>query len=435
MPLAQGSIDGVPPVPGPLAGIRVVDCSTVLAGPYCTMLLGDLGADVVKVEPPDGDATRGWGPPWVGPEREGERTAAYFLAVNRNKRSLRLDLKVPAGREVLNRLLVRADVVVENHRVGGFARLGFDDATLERLNPALVHLAISGFGPNGPAASRPGYDFAIQAASGLMSITGAPDADGGRPTKVGVAISDVVTGMLGAVAVLGALLGRERGRAASVNDTGPAAGAGGATPAGGQRIDISLLGATLAGLVNQAQNAFVTGRAPERLGNAHPNIVPYETFETADRPIAVAVGSERQWPRFCEVLARPELAADPRFATNGSRVVNRATLRPILAARLRDLGAAEWLAALDAASIPCAPINDVVAAFASPEAVALDMVVEQEHPAWGVIRQVGLPFKLAATPATIRTPPPALGEHAAQILGELGYTNGEIALLLEAGVI
>ena len=435
MPIDQGPINTDSAIRGPLTGIRVVDCSTVLAGPYCTMLLGDLGADVVKVEPPEGDATRGWGPPWVGPDREGERTAAYYLAVNRNKRSLRLDLKVPAGREVLSRLLARADVVVENHRVGGFARLGFDDATLERLNPALVHLAISGFGPNGPAATRPGYDFAIQAASGLMSITGAPDASGGGPTKVGVAISDVVTGMLGAVAVLGALLGRERGRAALANDTRPADGSDVATPAGGQRIDISLLGATLAGLVNQAQNAFVTGRAPERLGNAHPNIVPYETFETADRPIAIAVGSERQWPRLCEVLGRPELAADPRFATNGDRVVNRAALRPILAARLRELGATEWLAALDSASIPCAPINDIVAAFASPEAVALDMVVEQEHPAWGVIRQVGIPFKLAATPATIRTPPPALGEHAAQILAELGYTDSEVAVLLAEGTI
>ena len=431
MPLDRGPIDTDSAVPGPLAGIRVVDCSTVLAGPYCTMLLGDLGADVVKVEPPEGDATRGWGPPWVGPEREGARTAAYYLAVNRNKRSLRLDLKVPAGREVLRRLLARGDVVVENHRVGGFARLGFDDATLTRLNPALVHLAISGFGPHGPAATRPGYDFAIQAASGLMSITGAPDADGGGPTKVGVAISDVVTGMLGAVAVLAALLGRERGREPSASG----AGVGAAAADGGQRIDISLLGATLAGLVNQAQNAFVTGRAPERLGNAHPNIVPYETFDTADRPIAVAVGSERQWPRFCEVLERPELATDPRFATNGDRVVHRSTLRPILAARLRELGAAEWLAALDAASIPCAPINDVVAAFASPEAEALDMVVEQEHPAWGVIRQVGVPFKLAATPATIRTPPPALGEQAAQILAELGYTDGEVAALLADGVI
>ncbi|HEX7949330.1 MAG TPA: CoA transferase [Candidatus Limnocylindrales bacterium] len=417
-------------VPGPLAGLRVVDCSTVLAGPYCTMLLGDLGADVVKVEPPEGDATRGWGPPWVGGGDGGPRTAAYYLAVNRNKRSLRLDLKAPAGQEVLRRLLARGDVVVENYRVGGFARLGFDDATIERLNPAIVHLAISGFGPSGPAASKPGYDFAIQAASGLMSITGAPDAEGGGPTKVGVAISDVVTGMLGAVSVLAALVGRERRPEPSATGGGT-----GAASTGGQRIDISLLGATLASLVNQAQNAFVTGLAPERLGNAHPNIVPYETFETADRPIAVAVGSERQWPRFCEVLGMPALATDPRFASNGDRVVHRATLRPILAARLRERRAADWLAALDDASIPCAPINDIVSAFASAEAGALDMVVEQEHPAWGVIRQVGVPFRLAATPATIRTPPPHLGEQAADVLRELGYTDTEIERLRVDGVI
>jgi crotonobetainyl-CoA:carnitine CoA-transferase CaiB-like acyl-CoA transferase len=430
MPPDPPPFDTGPAAPGPLAGLRVVDCSTVLAGPYCTMLLGDLGADVVKVEPPEGDATRGWGPPWVGPETGGPRTAAYYLAVNRNKRSLRLDLKTARGKEVLRRLLARGDVVVENHRVGGFARLGFDDATLGRLNPGLIHLAISGFGPSGPAAGTPGYDFAIQAASGLMSITGAPDAEGGGPTKVGVAISDVVTGMLGAVAILAGLLGRER-RPGSPDSPGKP----GTAQTGGQRIDISLLGATLASLVNQAQNAFVTGMAPERLGNAHPNIVPYETFETADRPIAVAVGSERQWPRFCEVLGLPDLAADPRFATNGDRVVRRATLRPILAERLRARGAAEWLAALEAASIPSAPINDIVAAFASAEARALGMVVEQEHPAWGVIRQVGVPFDLAATPATIRTPPPTLGEHAGEILGELGYADREVAALRADGVI
>jgi crotonobetainyl-CoA:carnitine CoA-transferase CaiB-like acyl-CoA transferase len=409
--------------PGPLSGLLVVDCSTVLAGPYCTMLLGDLGADVVKVEPPDGDATRGWGPPWVGSAAAGTRTAAYYLAINRNKRSLRLDLKTPDGVEVLRRLLGRGDVVVENFRVGGFARLGFDDEVLHRLNPALVHLAISGFGPTGPAAALPGYDFGVQAASGLMSITGAPDAEGGGPTKVGVAISDVVTGMLGAVSVLAAIVGRERDRD------------GQSGPGGGQRIDISLLGATLASLVNQAQNAFVSGVAPGRLGNAHPNIVPYETFDTADRPIALAVGSERQWARLCEVLGAPELAADPRFATNGDRVVRRAELRPILAARFRDRGAEAWLAALDEASVPCSPINDIVSAFASAEAGALDMVVEQETRAWGLIRQVGLPFKLSATPATLRRPPPGLGEQTDEILAEIGYTASEIARLRAGGIV
>ena len=411
-----------PEVTGPLAGLRVVDCSTVLAGPYCTMLLGDLGADVVKVEPPGGDATRGWGPPWVGDSIAGQRTAAYFLAVNRNKRSLRLDLKAPEGAAVLRRLLERGDVLVENFRPGGFARLGFDDERLRTLNPSLVHLAISGFGSEGTAGELPGYDFVIQAVSGLMSITGAPDDEGGQPTKVGVAISDVVTGMLGAVSILAALVGRER--------TGAAAPA-----TGGQRIDISLLGATLASLVNQAQNAFVTGTAPGRLGNAHPNIVPYEAFDTADDPIVVAVGSERQWPRFCEALGLSELTGDPRFATNGDRVVNRAELHPILARRFADARAHVWLEALTAASIPCGPINDIVGAFASAEAEALGMNVEQLHPVWGVIRQAGIPFTLEGTPASIRTPPPTLGEHTENILGELGYSVEDIADLRRRDVV
>jgi crotonobetainyl-CoA:carnitine CoA-transferase CaiB-like acyl-CoA transferase len=400
---------------GPLAGLRVIDCSTVLAGPYCTMLLGDLGADVIKVEPPDGDATRGWGPPWVG---EGaDRTAAYYLAINRNKRAIRLDLKTPDGATILRKLLTGGDVVVENYRVGGFARLGFDDAELERINPRLVHLAISGFGTAGASAALPGYDFIIQAASGLMSITGQPDATGGEPTKVGVAISDVVTGMLGAVAILAALHGRS------------------GSDARGQRVDVSLLGATMAALVNQAQNAFVSGAAPGRLGNAHPNIVPYETFATADGVIAVAVGSERQWERFCVALGLRSLAADVRFATNGERVERRGELRPILASRFVERSSEAWLAALDTAEIPCAPINDVVAAFASDEAAALGMTVEMEHPAWGRIRQVGVPFVLSATPASIRLAPPTVGQDTNAILGELGYTPDEIEGLRARSVV
>ncbi len=409
-----------PPAPGPLAGIRVADCSTVLAGPYCTMLLADLGADVVKVEPPDGDATRGWGPPWVGDESAGTRTAAYFLAVNRNKRSIRLDLKREPGREVLRRLLRGSDVFVENFRVGGLARLGFGDETLAVLNPDLVHLAISGFGTDGPDAQKPGYDFIAQAAGGLMSITGAPDDEGGRATKVGVAISDVVTGLFGAVSVLAGLLGR--------------VGRGGTT-APGQRIDVSLLESTLAILVNQAQNAFVSGEAPGRLGNAHPNLVPYETFRTADGEIAVGVGSERQWPRLCEALGLPQLAGDPRFATNGGRVDQRAVLRPLLADRFLARPTGEWLAVMDAAEIPAGAINDIPAAFAAPQAQARGMTVEVEHPVLGASRQVGIPFRLSATPATIRTAPPLLGEHAGEILAELGYPAREIEALAAAGAI
>jgi glutaryl-CoA transferase len=411
--------------PGPLAGLLVADCSTVLAGPYCTMVLADLGAEVIKVEPPEGDATRAWGPPWVGagslgPDDPG--TAAYYLAVNRNKRSLALDLGRPDARDVLRRLLGRADVLVENFRVGGLERLGFGDAALEALNPRLVHLAITGFGPAGPDATRPGYDFAIQAMAGLMSVTGFPDAEGGHPTKVGVAISDVVTGLLGAVAVVAAVAGQARATVTHPRQRG-------------QRIDISILEATLAVLVNQAQNAFVTGRAPGRRGNAHPNIVPYETFETADGEIAIAVGSERQWPRFCEALGLAELAADARFATNGDRVERHAELRPLLAERIAARSSATWLARFEAAGIPCGPINDVLAAFAEPQAIARGMTVDLRHPILGSVRQVGVPFKLSATPATIRTPPPLLGEHTDEILAELGYDTPAIAALRATGAV
>lgn len=408
------------PVPlGPLTGILVADCSTVLAGPFCTMLLGDLGAEVVKVEPPEGDGTRVWGPPWVG--QGDDRTAAYYLAVNRNKRSIRLDLKRPAGAAVLRRLLTRADVLVENFRPGGLARLGFDDETLAAINPRLVHLAISGFGPKGPEAERPGYDFVVQAMAGLMSITGFPDDEGGRPTKVGVAVSDVVTGLTGAVAVLAALLGRDR-------PGGPAAGLG-------QRIDVSLFASTLALLVNQAQNAFVTGRSPVRQGNAHPNIVPYEAFATADGQIALAVGSERQWQRFCKAIGRPELAADPRFRTNGDRVRNRSLLRPILAALLAEAPTSVWLHRFDAAEVPAGPINDVLAAFESPQARALGVRIAVEHPRLGRIDQIAPPFELSRTPASIQRPPPLLGEDAEAILVELGYSAAEIAALRAEGVV
>jgi crotonobetainyl-CoA:carnitine CoA-transferase CaiB-like acyl-CoA transferase len=416
-PSAEGA-----PERGPLAGIRVADCSTVLAGPYLTMLLADLGAAVVKVEPPEGDATRAWGPPWVGTVAAGTRTAAYYLAVNRNKRSIRLDLRSDDGREVLRRLVRGSDVLVENFRVGAFARLGFDDATLRSLNPDLVHLAISGFGSDGPDALKPGYDFVIQALGGLMSITGDPDEEGGHPTKVGVAISDVVTGMFGAVSVLAALLARDRGTAHAADGAG-------------QRIDVSLLESTLAILVNQAQNAFVSGAAPGRLGNAHPNLVPYEAFATADGQVALGVASERQWPRLCHALEVDGLADDPRFATNGDRVERRDELRPILADRFRARTTGEWLAILDAAEIPVGPINDVAAAFAAPQAVARGMTAEVEHPALGVLRQVGIPFRLSETPATIRTPPPLLGEHTDEVLAELGYGPEAVAALRAGGVV
>jgi crotonobetainyl-CoA:carnitine CoA-transferase CaiB-like acyl-CoA transferase len=385
------------------------------------MLLADLGADVVKVEPPEGDSTRGWGPPWVGREEDGTRTAAYYLAVNRNKRSLRLDLKQPAGADVLRRLLATGDVFVENLRPDSLERIGFGDAALAAINPRLIHLAISGYGPTVPLVGRPGYDFLLQAEAGLMSITGASDADGGHPTKVGVAIADVATGLHAAVGILAALVGRER-------TTSPAHGLG-------QRVDVSIFEATLSVLVNQAQNAFVEGTAPGRLGNAHPNIVPYETFETADGEIAIAVGSERQWPRFCRALGLPALADDPRFATNGMRVENRVELVATIRERLAEGTSAEWLTALEAADVPAGPINDLPTAFASDQAVARRMRVDVEHPALGTTSQVGLPFELSATPAQIRTAPPLLGEHSEEVLAEAGFSPAEIAALRTAGAI
>ena len=414
---------GTDPPAGPLTGIRVIDCSTVLAGPFCTMLLGDLGADVVKVEPLEGDATRGWGPPWVGDEAAGTRTATYYFAINRNKRSLRLDLRSEAGRQVLRTLLQSGDIVVENFRVGGFERLGFTEDVLRALNPGLVHLAISGYGTTGPDAGKPGYDFVVQAVSGLMSITGEPD---GRPLKVGVAISDVVTGLFGAVGVLAGLLARGRSGARE---------AGAHTAGAGQRIDISLLQSTLAVLVNQAQSLLVTGVGPGRLGNAHPSIVPYETFRTADGEIAIGVGSQRQWQRFCEVLDLADLATDARFATNGDRVANRVELVARLSERLAQRANADWLAALDTAGIPAGPILDIREAFASPQAEAIGSRVRLDHPVLGAVDQVRSPLGLSGTPAAIRRPPPLLGEHSREILVEAGYAPNAIDRLAADGVI
>ena len=422
---ADSTVPSRPPVTwdrtarGALDGVRVLDLSRFIAGPLCAQNLGDLGADVIKVEPPDGDATRGWGPPWLGSEAEGTRTAAYALAVNRNKRSIRLDLRHGEGAAVLRRLLANADVLVENFRPGALDRFGFGDDALAELNAQLIHLSITGYGPDAPDPSRPGYDFVVQAESGLMSITGAPDAEGGGPTKVGVAITDVVTGLNGAVAILGALVARER-------DADDARGRA------GQRIDLSLMGSALAMLVNQAQNAFA-GDVPGRLGNAHPNIVPYQAFETVDGAIAVAVGSERQWPRFCRVLGLPALADDPAFATNGDRVANRATLIPTLAARFAERASADWLAGLAEADVPAGPINDVAEAFGSPWAAG--RTVELPHPRLGPVRQVVPPFTLSGTPASIRMPPPLLGEDTDAILAELGYEPDETAALRAAGIV
>ncbi|MFN8619760.1 MAG: CoA transferase [Chloroflexota bacterium] len=425
---------GPDPAAGPLAGLRVLDLSTVLAGPYCAMLLGDLGADVIKVEPPAGDPTRLYGPPYVGapdpgaeyPEGDPRATpgyrgeSAYYLSINRNKRGLALDLRSAAGRDALRRLIARSDVLIENFRAGAFDRMGFTDDELARLNPALVRLSITGYGPTGEDADRPGFDFIIQAVSGLMSITGAPDAAGGGPTKVGVAITDLATGMLGAVHVLAALRARDAGAA------------GGAAGAGGQRIDLALLDATVAWLTNQAANWLIGGRVPGRMGNAHPNITPYETFPTADGEVAMAVGSERQWARLCDALGLPALATDPRFRTNAERVANRAALRPILAGVLAGRSTADWLAQLTAAEVPIGAVRDMAQAFADPGLAERGMVVAVTHPTIGEIRLPGIPARLSATPGSIRRPPPLFAEHTDEILAELGYAPEEARALRPA---
>jgi crotonobetainyl-CoA:carnitine CoA-transferase CaiB-like acyl-CoA transferase len=372
---------------GPLEGLVVADFSRVLAGPFATMLLGDLGADVVKVEHPEaGDETRAWGPPWHG----GHST--YYLSVNRNKRSLALDLKTDAGREAARALAGRADVLVENFKAGTLERLGLGFEEVARDNPGLVWCSISGFG-QGAGADLPGYDFLVQAMSGLMSITGPA---GGEPTKVGVALVDVLTGLYAFGGILAALAERDRsGR--------------------GQRVEVSLLGSALASLVNQASSYLCTGRPPRAMGNRHPSITPYETLATADRPLVVAVGNDGQFARLCRVLGLPELAADPRFATNADRVTNRDALAGLLERALAARGAADWVAALAEAGVPCGLVNDVGEAFALAERLGLDPVV-----AAGGVPQVADPIRLSSTPVSYRLAPPALGEHTAEVLGWLG---------------
>ena len=383
--------DDVRADPAPLSGIRVADFTRVLAGPLATMLLADLGADVIKVERPGtGDDTRTWGPPFVDVD------AAYFLSLNRNKRSVALDLQTAEGAEAARRLALSADVVVENFRPGLMAHFGLDHPTLASERPDLVYCSLVAFGEEGESAARPGYDIIVQALSGLMSFTGQP---GGEPTKVGVALLDVICGLYAANGILAALLERER--------TGR-----------GRRIVVSLYGSSLAAMVNQAANYLLGGLVPEPLGNQHPNIVPYQLFEAADRPFILAAGNDRMFERTCEVLGRPDLPADERFATNEARVRNRDALIPVLAEAFRVRTAAEWLGALETAGVPSSPVLRMDEVFATPEGAG--MVQEVLDPVRGTLRLVADPIRLDGALPPVRRSPPQLGEHTEEILRELG---------------
>ena len=394
---------------GPLAGIRVLDLTRILAGPLCTMMLGDMGADVIKVEPPEtGDDTRAWGPPFLADD------AVYFLGVNRNKRSLTLNMAVPAGQKILAGLIAKADVLIDNFRLGTLEKWGFGDAWFERHAPRLVRCSITGYGSSGPKAALPGYDFILQAESGLMSICGEPD---GKPTKYGVAIVDVCTGMLASNSILAALHARER--------TGK-----------GQKVELSLYETSLAMLVNVAASYLAAGRNAARFGNGHPSIVPYTTYQTADAMIALGVGNERQFARIAEVLGHPEWAKDARFASNRARVENRSVIDGLINAALSHDKADAWLAKLKAAGIPCGKINSVAEALDDAQTAARRMIETVEHPAAGALKMLGIPFKFSATACSVRRPPPTLGQHSEEILsGELGLDDKAIAELRRTKVV
>ena len=394
---------------GPLAGIRVVDLTRILAGPLCSMMLGDMGADVIKVEPPDkGDDTRGWGPPFVAGE------AAYFLGVNRNKRSLTLNMAVPAGQKILAGLVEKADVLIDNFRIGTLEKWGFTDAWFEQHAPRLVRCSITGYGSTGPKAALPGYDFILQAESGLMSICGEPD---GGPTKYGVAIVDVCTGMLASNSILAALNARHR--------TGK-----------GQKVELSLYETSLAMLINVASNYLTAGRNAGRFGNGHPSIVPYTTYQAADAMVAIGIGNERQFGRVAEVLGHPEWAKDPRFTSNRARVENRDVIDGFINEALSHDDADVWLDKLKAVGVPCGRINSVADALDDPHTAARDMIETVEHSTIGALKMLGIPFKFSGTACSVRRAPPTLGQHNDEILkGELGLDEKAIAELRQAKVI
>ncbi|QGZ41607.1 CaiB/BaiF CoA transferase family protein [Pseudoduganella flava] len=405
---------------GALAHLRVLDLSRVLAGPWCSQNLADLGADVIKIERPGaGDDTRAWGPPYAK-DADGRDTkeAAYYLSANRNKRSVTLDISTPEGQQIVRELASQSDVVLENYKVGQLKRYGLDYESLREVKPDLVYCSVTGFGQDGPYAHRAGYDFLIQGMGGLMSVTGErDDLPGGGPQKAGVALTDLMTGMYATIAILAALAHRDR--------TGE-----------GQYIDMALLDVQVAMLANQGSNYLNSGKPPKRWGNAHPNIVPYQTFACADGHIIVATGNDGQYQKFVEAGGRPELAGDPRFATNPLRVQNRDVLVPLLAAMVLERTRDEWIALLEGVGVPCGPINDLHDVFANPQVQAREMVVDVPHPTAGSTKLVRSPMRLSGTPADVRTAPPTLGQHTEDVLcGLLGRSLEDVAALRARGVL
>jgi len=393
----------------PLSGIRVLDLSRILAGPYCTMVLGDQGAEVIKVERPhSGDDTRTWGPPFAGGE------SAYYLCCNRNKKSVVIDLKNPRGVGLVREIAKVSDVLVENFTPGLMESFGLGYETLQELNPRLVHCAITAYGQDGPYRDRPGYDMVLSAVGGLMWITGPRD---GEPCKVGVAITDVLTGVYAAGAITAALLWRERsGR--------------------GQYIDCSLLDAQVSALANIASNYLVVGQEAQRWGTAHESIIPYQVFRTKDRPIAIAVANQKLWVNFCRLIGKEEWIEDPRFESNPKRVENRDVLLPLVAEVMARKTCDEWMELLVEKAIPCGPVNSMQSLFADPQVLHRGMLAEVPHPTIGALRLAGIPIKYSATPASIRRPPPLLGEHTEEVLTDvLGYSSEKIATLARQGAI